>query len=220
MLKFPRSTLALLRSSPLSLLPCFVLCLAGGLSLIAGAQTTQAAAQETVSPAQGKAAAARFLSRRGLLPGQRAAAAIVRARLQNALTGRMIAHSAGTNLGGAWLPVGPVQVTTAEFGAVTGRVSSIAVDPSDATGNTVYLGTTGGGVWQSTNAAGAASAVVFNPLTDGLAGILGSSEASLSIGAVTVQPGGTGVILAGTGDPNDAMDSYWGSGVLRSSTAA
>jgi hypothetical protein len=31
-----------------------------------------------------------------------------------------------------------------------------------------------------------------------------------------VQPGGTGVILAGTGDPNDALDSYYGAGVLRS----
>ncbi len=40
--------------------------------------------------------------------------------------------------------------------------------------------------------------------------------ASISIGAVTVQPGGTGVILAGTGDPNDALDSYYGAGVLRS----
>ena len=40
--------------------------------------------------------------------------------------------------------------------------------------------------------------------------------ASISIGAVSVQPGGTGVILAGTGDPNDALDSYYGAGVLRS----
>jgi hypothetical protein len=31
-----------------------------------------------------------------------------------------------------------------------------------------------------------------------------------------VQPGGTGVILAGTGDPNDALDSYYGAGILRS----
>jgi len=31
-----------------------------------------------------------------------------------------------------------------------------------------------------------------------------------------VQPGGTGVILAGTGDPNDELDSYYGAGILRS----
>ncbi len=31
-----------------------------------------------------------------------------------------------------------------------------------------------------------------------------------------MQPGGTGVILAGTGDPNDVLDSYYGAGILRS----
>ena len=36
---------------------------------------------------------------------------------------------------------------------------------------------------------------------------------SLSIGALSVGPG---VVLAGTGDPNDATDSYYGSGLLRS----
>ena len=41
-------------------------------------------------------------------------------------------------------------------------------------------------------------------------------DASISVGALSVQPGGTGVILAGTGDPNDELDSYYGSGILRS----
>ena len=113
-----------------------------------------------------------------------------------------------------------MQVSTAAYGLVTGRVTAVALDPADSTGNTVYLGTTGGGVWKSTNAAGAAAAVTFAPLTDTLqvfspnAGT--SSTASLSIGAVAVQPGGTGVLLAGTGDPNDATDSYYGEGILRS----
>ena len=44
----------------------------------------------------------------------------------------------------------------------------------------------------------------------------GAVDASISIGALTVQPGGTGVILAGTGDPNDVLDSYYGAGILRS----
>ncbi len=128
--------------------------------------------------------------------------------------------SATTPLTTAWQPVGPMQVNTAAYGLVTGRVSSVAIDPADATGNTIYLGTTGGGVWKSMNAAGAAGPVSFSPLTDALsvfsanAGAAGKS--SISIGAVTVQPGGTGVLLAGTGDPNDASDSYYGVGVLRS----
>ena len=117
----------------------------------------------------------------------------------------------------SWQPVGPGQVATAAYGNVTGRVSSIAIDPADATGNTVYLGTTGGGVWKSTNAAGPAASVTFTPLTDTLpvfsANAGASAIASLSIGAVSVN---SGVVLAGTGDPNDASDSYYGSGLLRS----
>ena len=48
----------------------------------------------------------------------------------------------------AWQPLGPAQVNTPAYGKVTGRITAIAVDPADATGNTVYVGTTGGGVWK------------------------------------------------------------------------
>src|SRR5664279_3499756 len=44
----------------------------------------------------------------------------------------------------------------------------------------------------------------------------GAAGTSISIGALSVQPGGTGVILAGTGDTNDMLDSYYGAGILRS----
>jgi len=117
----------------------------------------------------------------------------------------------------AWASVGPGQIASQSYGNVTGRVTSIAIDPADATGNTVYLGTTGGGVWKSTNAAGVASSVTFSPLTDTLpvfnANAGGVAMPSLSIGAISVN---NGVILAGTGDPNDATDSYYGEGILRS----
>src|SRR5580658_8909967 len=111
----------------------------------------------------------------------------------------------------------PLQVASQSYGNVTGRVSSVAIDPADPTGNTVYLGTTGGGVWKSTNAAGPAASVTFAPLTDTLpvfsANAGGAAIPSLSIGAVSVSPvGGAGVVLAGTGDPNDASDSYYGEG--------
>jgi hypothetical protein len=58
--------------------------------------------------------------------------------------------------------------------------------------------------------------MVFTPLTDQPGALSGAFDASISIGALTVQPGATGVILAGTGDPNDALDSYYGAGILRS----
>jgi hypothetical protein len=121
------------------------------------------------------------------------------------------------NLTAAWTPLGPSQTVTPAYGNVTGRVTSIAVDGSDATGNTIYVGTTGGGVWKSTNAAGPPAQVSFAPLTDQVPAVNASGIGSLSIGALSVQPpGGMGVVLAGTGDPNDALDSYYGEGILRS----
>ncbi len=122
----------------------------------------------------------------------------------------------GSNSSATWQPLGPTAVETSNFGLVTGRVAALALDPSDATGNRLYVGTTGGGVWVANNAAATPSSIVFTPLTDNLAALGGAVDASISIGALTVQPGGTGVILAGTGDPNDVLDSYYGAGILRS----
>src|ERR1700756_1216379 len=119
----------------------------------------------------------------------------------------------------SWSPVGPSQVIPSAYGAVSGHITSIAVDPSDTTGNTVYIGTASGGVWKSTNAAGDPSLIAFTPLTDGVFSSIPGSLPSLSIGAVSVQPvspGTTPVVLAGTGNPNDTTASYFGSGILRS----
>ena len=116
-----------------------------------------------------------------------------------------------------WQPLGPTAVSTVAYGLVSGRVTSVAIDPNDAQGNHVYVGTTGGGVWVSSNAASAdASTVRFKPVTDGIFAGLGVFDPSISIGAVSVQPDEAGIILAGTGDPNDALDSYYGAGILRS----
>lgn len=116
-----------------------------------------------------------------------------------------------------WQPMGPVAVQTSSYGLVTGRVSALAFDPADSTGNRLYVGTTGGGVWAAQNAGSSNPAnIVFSPLTDAVGAFSTALEASISIGALTVQPGGTGVVLAGTGDPNDALDSYYGAGILRS----
>jgi hypothetical protein len=124
------------------------------------------------------------------------------------------------NLTAAWQPLGPSSIVSATYNNLTGRVAAIAYDTNDPTGNTVYLGTTGGGVWKSSNAAGALSAVAFAPLTDTLpvfSNNAGSSIVpSLTIGALAVQPTINPVLIAGTGDPNNATDSYYGEGLLRS----
>lgn len=118
-----------------------------------------------------------------------------------------------------WQPLGPDRIITPQFGDVTGRITSIAVAPWDSSGNTVYVGSTGGGVWLSTNAAANdPSTVTWQPLTDDPPAYSGVNITSLSIGAIGVQPGTNpdGVVLAGTGDPNDGLDSYYGAGILRS----
>ncbi len=129
-----------------------------------------------------------------------------------------LAQSSGNTAASAtWQPLGPSAVLTSAFGQISGRISAIALDPSDATGNHVYIGTTGGGVWSSSNAGTSnLSNIEFSPQTDAVTALGGAIDASISIGALTVQPGGTGVILAGTGDPNDVLDSYYGAGILRS----
>jgi hypothetical protein len=157
--------------------------------------------------------AERFLAQRGWTPGR----AIGRRRAKTVAAQPQIETQSQAQGIASWLPLGPAAVQSQSFGLVTGRVSALALDPSDTTGNTLYAGTTGGGVWRSQNVDTSNSAnIAFTPLTDDLPALSGSTDASISIGALTVQPGGTGVILAGTGDPNDALDSYYGAGILRS----
>ena len=164
--------------------------------------------------------AERFLAQRGGTPGHRIPARAHAFRFRGR-PGASAAHSldigALSPAAATWQPIGPTAVQTSNFGLVSGRVSVIALDPSDATGNHLYIGTTGGGVWYANNArVSTTSAISFIPLTDNVTALGGVAGASISIGALTVQPGETGVILAGTGDPNDALDSYYGAGILRS----
>jgi Transmembrane protein 131-like N-terminal len=160
----------------------------------------------------------RFLGGRTLIGNVAGAHAMEAARRQHAaMLGQQAALPQSSSLSAPWQPIGPNQVASIAYGNVTGRITSIAIDPADATGNTVYLGTTGGGVWKSTNAAGPAASVTFVPLTDTLPVFSAKAGTaaipSLSIGAISVQ---SGVVLAGTGDSNDSSDSFYGSGLLRS----
>lgn len=137
-------------------------------------------------------------------------------------------HAEDSSASSSWTSIGPAAESTASFGLLSGRVTALAPDPSDSSGNRLYVGTTGGGVWFSQNAASSpVNGVTFSPLTDGTItwpGVTPASptsmpDASLSIGALTVQPGGTGVVLAGSGDPNDALDSWYGGGILYSANS-
>ena len=151
-------------------------------------------------------------------PGQSAAALRLKAHRQK-MAFRAQRQAAAAKAGSVealaptttgWVGLGPAPLASDSnfFGTVSGRGTSVAIDPSDATGNTVYLGGAYGGVWKSTNATNAvASNVTWTPVTD--------QQASLATGAVSVKPSG-GVVLVGTGEPNSAIDSYYGMGILRS----
>jgi hypothetical protein len=183
---------------------------------IAHAQSSSVAARKSFSASMARQHTRQFLVQRGIDRAPRGARAEDYAA---ALKQWAQAQQQSAGGSGSWSALGPMQVSTFNnrYGLVTGRVTSIAVDPSDASGNTVYVGTTGGGVWYSTNAdASQAANVTFTPLTDNIGDFAPPAPSSLSIGAVSVQPNGTGVVLAGTGDPNDASDSYYGVGLLRS----
>jgi large repetitive protein len=120
-----------------------------------------------------------------------------------------------------WSPLGPAPLasdagTGQDYGWVSGRATAVAIDPADATGNTVYVGGAHGGVWRSNNAGPLSvnpASVVWTPVLD--------YESTLAVGAIAIQPSGNtdttrSVVLVGTGEPNSSADSYYGLGILRS----
>jgi len=148
-------------------------------------------------------------------PGQSAAALRLRAHSQKmTLRARREATAKRGTLSTAgspgWVPLGPAPLVSDRniYGLVSGRATSVAIDRSDPTGNTVYIGGAYGGVWKSTNATAIPlSSVIWSPVTD--------QQASLATGAVSVKADGS-VVLVGTGEPNNSLDSYYGVGILRS----
>jgi hypothetical protein len=126
-------------------------------------------------------AARRFLARRGWAAHSAEKQVLRFAQDDKSLRvgkSRTSAYIAPDAAGSAvWTAAGPVGVNSLSYGLVTGRVAAIALDPSDTTGNTVYLGTTGGGVWKSQNgAASPAGSVQFLPLTDQASALSGVAD--------------------------------------------
>ncbi len=133
-----------------------------------------------------------------------------------------------------WTAVGPAGVTvstdpntgTTNPGTFAGAVSTLAVDPSDPSGNTVYVGSASGGIWKTTNFLTTNPAgPTYQPLTDF------GPNFSLNIGSIAAfgvndNPSQT-VLFAGTGFgqsttsstagyPNVDLNAGGGVGILRS----
>ena len=114
---------------------------------------------------------------------------------------------------GLWHANGP-QPTNVPFGNIavfgnfgfptaSGRVNALAVDTTDATGQTVYLGGAAGGVWKTTT-----GGTTWTPLTD--------SQPSLAVGSIAIDPNSHNTIYVGTGEENFNIDAFFGAGVLKS----
>lgn len=152
-------------------------------------------------------------------PDKRPAAWHVFRALQQA--GRVAATSAAAHAqsiatsGGSWQLAGPLPLNTSgsisaglptqDYGNISGRIGALALDPSDPTGNTVWVGAANGGVWKCTHAL---SSATCTPKTD--------AQASLSTGAIAINPS-NGTIYVGTGEGiSGAVDQVYGQGILTS----
>lgn len=105
-----------------------------------------------------------------------------------------------------WTQLGPTAIPKGQtYGSgrvlVTGRVTAIAIDPTDR--NRLFLGAAQGGVWRSTDLGDRWTAMSDN-------------APSLAIGALTIDPNNHLTIYAGTGEANFSQDSYYGAGILKS----
>jgi hypothetical protein len=121
-----------------------------------------------------------------------------RRRLESVISGDLSPAAGGT-----WTPIGPFTLpngVTSSTGATSGRVTSIAIDPSNA--NKVYLGTAQGGVWRSLDG-GTSWTSIFD------------SADSQAIGALAVAPSSPSTLYVGTGEYNNCGDCFFGVGLYR-----
>src|SRR5438876_1122236 len=104
-----------------------------------------------------------------------------------------------TTVTNPWTSIGPTPTTGSSFfSPVTGRITAIAVDPSDPTGNTVLIGGAQGGIWRTTDAGATWTAV-------------GDQNASLAMGSIAFAPSSPTTVYAGTGEQASiGFDVYYG----------
>ena len=114
--------------------------------------------------------------------------------------GRSDAAAAAT-----WQEVGNRSQQGGDWGPAGGRVTSLAMDPTDSTGKTLYAGTAAGGVWKTTD-----GGATWTPMADE------DKQPSLAIGALAIDPTNPSKIYAATGEANSGGDNYYGAGLLRS----
>ena len=172
-------------------------------------------------PADMLRARAVFEGPRGAVDGSERLAALrhakamkSRALAERALAGRSDFAAAGAVVpgsGATWKPLGPTPLVVNDptypggqgYGndKVAGRVAALTVDPRDESGNTVYMGAAGGGVWKSTD--GGTKWVS-----------IGDDLPSQAVGALAFDAK-SGWLYAGLGEGNTGSNNYAGAGIVR-----
>ncbi len=111
-----------------------------------------------------------------------------------------VAASAWTNLGPTKSTVNPYSDFNGDIDS--GRPVSIVVDPTDP--KTIYLATSGGGVWKSTNADTTSAATwTWTPITDSLP-VNSGAGGNVSCGALAMSPANHLTLFLALGDAFDA----------------
>lgn len=102
---------------------------------------------------------------------------------------------------GLWVNLGPTPGINLNYGYVSSRIATVKFDPLNP--NIIYAGAACGGIWKTTNTG-------FNwaPMSD--------FEASLSSGALAIDPNNSQTIYFGTGEATYFSYSYYGRGLLKS----
>ncbi len=150
------------------------------------------------------AAAAAVETRRGSF-----GADVGRARLAAFAQAQGVASASEDAFDNSWKELGPLpyhadgeEVVDLGWDVVAGRITALAVDPSDAAGNTLWAGAAGGGVWYSSDAG-----EHWVPKFD--------DQPALAVGAVAVDAANPDIVYVGTGEANTAIENYYGAGVFR-----
>ncbi len=102
-----------------------------------------------------------------------------------------------------WKSIGAISTTATNGSVASAPVRAVAIDPSDPSGKTVYVGAATGGVWKTTDG------VNWIPLTD--------DQPSLAIRSLALDAATSPATLyAGTGARTAEGNSFYGAGVMKS----
>jgi len=98
-----------------------------------------------------------------------------------------------TARGEGWVSIGPFGLEIPNYDVIDGQANARAIDPRDA--NIIYLGAAEGGVWKTRDGGGSWVALTDTQLVRTLKD--GSLKGTMSIGALSIDPGKPNTVYAG-----------------------